>query len=45
MERKLIIDTLAAHGGNRTHAAKALGMSRRALLYKIKRYRLNGDGA
>ncbi|MBW2455610.1 MAG: sigma-54-dependent Fis family transcriptional regulator [Deltaproteobacteria bacterium] len=40
MERALIIQTLAAHDGNRTHAAKAMGMSRRALLYKIKRYGL-----
>jgi DNA-binding NtrC family response regulator len=38
MERQLILETLAAHDGNRTHAAKALGLSRRALLYKIKRY-------
>ena len=43
LERQLIVDTLDAHEGNRTHAAKALGMSRRALLYKIKRYGL-GDG-
>ncbi len=40
MERELIVKTLAAQDGNRTHAAKALGMSRRALLYKIKRYDL-----
>ncbi len=40
MERELVVKTLAAHDGNRTHTAKALGMSRRALLYKIKRYGL-----
>jgi DNA-binding NtrC family response regulator len=40
MERELIVETLAAHDGNRTYAAKALGMSRRALLYKLKRYGL-----
>jgi len=40
MERELIVTTLAAHEGNRTHAAKALGLSRRALQYKIKRYGL-----
>jgi len=40
MERELIVKTLADHDGNRTHAAKALGLSRRTLLYKIKRYRL-----
>jgi DNA-binding NtrC family response regulator len=40
MERALIVETLIATGGNRTRAAEALGMSRRALLYKIKRYDL-----
>ncbi len=40
MERELIVKTLADHDGNRTHTAKALGLSRRTLLYKIKRYRL-----
>ncbi|MBI4704308.1 MAG: sigma-54-dependent Fis family transcriptional regulator [Deltaproteobacteria bacterium] len=38
MEHDLIVQTLAAQGGNRTRAAQALGMSRRALLYKLKRY-------
>jgi DNA-binding NtrC family response regulator len=38
VERELIEKTLAALGGNRTHTATALGLSRRALLYKIKRY-------
>jgi DNA-binding NtrC family response regulator len=38
VERELIEKTLAALGGNRTHTAAALGLSRRALLYKIKRY-------
>ena len=41
MERQLIVETLAAHDGNRTHTAKALGLSRRALLYKIKRYAIS----
>jgi two-component system response regulator AtoC len=27
-------------GGNRTHAAKLLGISHRALLYKVKEYAL-----
>jgi two-component system response regulator AtoC len=35
-ERELIEKTLARHGGNRTHAAKELGISRRTLLNKIK---------
>jgi DNA-binding NtrC family response regulator len=38
MERALIVETLAATEGNRTRAAEVLGMSRRALLYKLKRY-------
>jgi len=38
MERELIVKTLAMTGGNRTRAAELMGMSRRALLYKIKRY-------
>jgi two-component system NtrC family response regulator len=40
MERALIVETLSATDGNRTRAAEILGMSRRALLYKIKRYGL-----
>ncbi len=40
MERALIVETLSATDGNRTRAAEVLGMSRRALLYKIKRYGL-----
>ena len=40
MERALIVETLGATDGNRTRAAEVLGMSRRALLYKIKRYGL-----
>jgi two-component system response regulator AtoC len=35
-ERQLIERTLAKHGGNRTHAAAELGISRRTLLNKIK---------
>ncbi len=38
MEADLIIRALEAKGGNRTHAAKLLGISHRALLYKIKEY-------
>ena len=43
MERDLIARTLAALDGNRTRAAESLGISRRALQYKIKRYGLDGD--
>jgi len=38
MERELIVRTLSETQGNRTRAAESLGMSRRALLYKLKRY-------
>ena len=38
VERDLIEKTLEALGGNRTRTAAALGLSRRALLYKLKRY-------
>jgi DNA-binding NtrC family response regulator len=38
VERDLIEKTLAALGGNRTQTAATLGLSRRALLYKLKRY-------
>ncbi len=41
VERDLIDKTLRAMGGNRTHTAEVLGLSRRALLYKVKRYGLS----
>jgi two-component system, NtrC family, response regulator AtoC len=40
MERAELVSALAAEGGNRTRAAKRLGLSRRALLYKIGKYGL-----
>ena len=39
MERALILQTLREHDYNRTAAASALGISRRALTYKIQRMR------
>jgi DNA-binding NtrC family response regulator len=36
VERAAILATLEECGGNRTHAAKKLGISRRALIYKIR---------
>jgi two-component system response regulator AtoC len=39
LEARLIRRALRAAGGNRTHAAKLLEISHRALLYKIKEYR------
>ena len=40
MERQAIAAALAAEGDNRTRAAKRLGVSRRALIYKMIKYGL-----
>jgi transcriptional regulator with PAS, ATPase and Fis domain len=40
-ERVIIERVLTEHHGNRTHAAEALGLSRRALITKIQAYRLD----
>ena len=37
-ETHLISEVLALHGGNKTKTARALGISYRALLYKMKDY-------
>ena len=42
MERAAILAALAQHKSNRTETAKALGISRRALLYKLQRLRQQG---
>jgi DNA-binding NtrC family response regulator len=39
IERQAIVLALRKHGFNRTETAKALGISRRALLYKLQRLR------
>lgn len=39
IERQAILQTLRKHAFNRTETAKALGISRRALLYKLQRFR------
>ncbi len=41
LERELILRALERTGGNRTHAAKLLDLSHRALLYKIKDFGLS----
>jgi two-component system response regulator FlrC len=41
IERRAIIETLAAVGGHRQRAASALGIGLRTLYDKIKRYRIN----
>jgi len=38
VEREYILKTLEAHTGNRTHAAKALGIGRRTLIRKLAEY-------
>jgi two-component system response regulator AtoC len=40
LEKQLIRKALERTGGNRTHAAKLLEISHRALLYKLKEYEL-----
>lgn len=40
-EKEIIIRTLEETGGNRTHAAKILGISRRTLQLKLKDYGIN----
>ncbi len=40
IERRRIEEVLAAEGGNQTRAAKQLGMTRRALIYRLEKYRI-----
>jgi two-component system response regulator FlrC len=42
-ERDLILETLERVGGNRTHAARLLGISIRTLRNKLKEYRTGAD--
>jgi two-component system response regulator AtoC len=42
IERQAVLDALRKHNFNRTETAKALGISRRALLYKLQRLREQG---
>jgi DNA-binding NtrC family response regulator len=44
VERETLVKALEACGGNRTRAAQRLGISRRALLYKIDKYGLKDIG-
>ncbi len=43
MEEDLILKALKETEGNRTHAAKLLGISHRSLLYKLKEYSIRGS--
>ena len=42
IERQAILQALREHNHNRTETAKALGISRRALIYKLQRFREEG---
>ena len=42
IERQAILTALKQHDSNRTETAKALGISRRALIYKLQRFREQG---
>ena len=42
IERRSIEEAIAAENGNQTRAAQRLGISRRALVYKLARYRSAG---
>ncbi len=42
IERKAILEALRKHDFNRTETAKTLGISRRALIYKLQRFRKMG---
>jgi DNA-binding NtrC family response regulator len=42
VERQAIFQALREHDHNRTETAKALGISRRALIYKLQRFREQG---
>lgn len=44
VERDTILQTLIEMKGNRTQAAKKLGISRRGLLYKLQKYKEEGYG-
>ncbi|HZS40557.1 MAG TPA: sigma 54-interacting transcriptional regulator, partial [Polyangia bacterium] len=41
LERRNLVEALRETAGNRTHAARRLGISRRALIYKLKKYGLS----
>ncbi|MEO6782395.1 MAG: helix-turn-helix domain-containing protein [Bradyrhizobium sp.] len=42
IERELVLQTLARYDGNRTHAARVLGVSVRTLRNKIRLYSADG---
>lgn len=42
IERELVLQTLARCHGNRTHAARVLGLSVRTMRNKVRRYAMDG---
>ena len=42
IERELVLQTLARFDGNRTHAARVLGLSVRTMRNKIRQYAIDG---
>jgi DNA-binding NtrC family response regulator len=42
IERELVLQTLARCHGNRTHAARVLGLSVRTMRNKVRRYATDG---
>jgi len=43
VERDFLVQALEMTGGNRTQAAKLLGLTRRSLGYRMEKYRIEGD--
>jgi len=43
VEKQMILKALRECAGNQTHAARKLGMSRRALAYRLEKYGVYGD--
>jgi DNA-binding NtrC family response regulator len=41
LERKMVVEDLYQTGGNRSRAARILGLTRQGLLNKIARYEIN----
>ncbi len=41
LEKRMILETLAAHHHNKSHAARALGISRQTLITKLKKIQTN----